>query len=190
VDGAQRIHHRHGDGGRLFVGDAAILERQVFLQRHSRHVLHHQIPGAVVAKEVEHRHDAGMIVEAGDGAAFVEELGEAVFEVVARLAAVRRDRGAIRAAGGEVAGEEFLHRELDLQVRLVGDVGDAEAAVAEDAADQIAILEPRARRQVHRVFRRRAFAIAAGRADFEALARLHAAHAQIIGIDNIHGAIR
>ena len=77
VHDAQRVEHRHDDRDGLVIGDRP-LQLQIFHERQAVEVLHDEIARAMFAEEAQHRRDAGMIVEAHDGAALFEELGQPV----------------------------------------------------------------------------------------------------------------
>ena len=77
VDDAQRIEHRHGDRDGLFIGDRP-LQLQILHERQAVEVLHDEIARAMFAEEAEHRRDTGMIVEAHDGAAFLDDFERAL----------------------------------------------------------------------------------------------------------------
>ena len=96
VDGAQRVHHGHGNRQRLLVRQAAASRDEMLLHRPARDIAHNQVTGTVRLEVVQHRHDTWMIVEPRNGASLFEELGQTVLEVLARRAAVGSHRRAVR----------------------------------------------------------------------------------------------
>lgn len=97
-----------------------------------------------LAEEVVNRDDAGALLELGQGARLVLEALQAVQVPLPRLTGVDRDGAPIPGAGSKVPRQVFLDRELEGEVVVPAEVGDAESAVAEHSADAVAPVKERA----------------------------------------------
>ncbi len=140
VQVARAVHHlepveergQQRDDARL--GDVLVL-LAVGLERLAALVLEDHVGGLVGLEEARHAHDV-RVAEGGEGARLDEEAVEAVLVellvgVVARLHAV------VERAVGELLGKVFLDDHLGGEVHVGGGIGDAEAALAEDAVDAV-----------------------------------------------------
>ena len=166
VHRAQRVHYGQQEPHGEVEGDACFgLALQVFLQRDAGHVFHDDVAGAVGTEEVLHADHAGVLVEARQRAGLVDEAREAVVEGLG-LVAVDAQADPVAAAGGAVPRQVLLDGQGQRQVLVECQVGDAEAAVAEDPAEAVAAIEQAADRQEGRrvVGARLPAAGAAGRA--------------------------
>ena len=111
--------------------------------------LQHHVAGVVGEEVAVHAHDVG-VNEAGERPRLLDEALEPPLVVLG--AALRARRGlAGGAAGGVVGGKVFLDGDEPGQRRLVGEIGDAEAAGAQHALDAIVANQLRPLRQRQQV---------------------------------------
>ncbi len=119
--------------------DLRLRERAVRLhpvgKRRALDEFHHHVGGAVRLEEAHHAHDVRM-AERRHGARLVEKAPLAPVERVGGGRRARRDR-IVGAARGDVVGQVFLDRDLEVEVRVGREVGQPEAAHAEHALDAV-----------------------------------------------------
>src|SRR5262249_46876319 len=99
--------------------------------------LHHHVRGAVRLEEAQHAHDVG-VTERGERARLVEEARQAPLERLGCGLALRLHR-LIVAALGEIAGQVLLDRDLEVEVRIGREIGQAEAADPQGLLDLVLV---------------------------------------------------
>ena len=117
-----------------------------------------------------------MTLELGQGIAFFGKSCQSVVEIVAVARTDRADGKAILSPRGNLHGKIFFNGELGVQFQVAAEISDAEAALAEGAANNIFILQNRARRQLLGIFRA-TIKIAALRTYPQLSLAVHTAHA-------------
>ena len=134
MNGAQGVHHRCQDPDGLLPGDLAALVLDVSLEALSLYVVHHEIGGAVLLKVAPHADDIGVSLELCQHPGLVQESLHAVAEVLLPLPGVDGYLMVARGPDGHAVRQELLDGDLDIQLVVPGQIGDAEAALAQDAA--------------------------------------------------------
>ena len=99
------------------------------------------------AEEVFDGDDAGMLVEMGEGPGFFEEAVQAVGELLAGWARIDGQADPIRRPAGAIAGQILLDGQPQMEIVVPGQVGDAEAAMAQHPADAVAPIQQLAQGQ-------------------------------------------
>ena len=151
VDGGQCPEHRNHHVQGLVHGHLPAVVGDVGLEADPLDVVHDEVGGVVLVKIAGHTGDVGVSDELGQGPGLLLEALRAVGKVL--RPGVHHDGhvGPLH-AGGHVAGHVLLHRHLGLELGVKGHVGDAEAALAQDAAHDVAVVEHRPRPEGHREF--------------------------------------
>lgn len=127
--------------------------REEVLQVLAFEVLHDDVGGSVPLEEVLDAHHAVGPVEACEHSGFAQEALLAVLGGFSPGAA-ERDKGRYRRDPAREAGRVvFLHGDAIVEHVIEADVGDAEAALAERQADEVALLEERAGHELVRFLR-------------------------------------
>ena len=90
-----------------------------------------------------------MADEFRQGPGLLPEPLRAVGEIVRPSARHNGDRAPLH-PGRHLAGHVFLNGHLGLELGIESQIGDAEAALAQDAADDVAVVEHRPRPKGHR----------------------------------------
>lgn len=93
-------------------------------------VLHNEVCSSVGAEEIAARDDAGMAANRYQGAGFVSESPQPVFEIPTVRAAPRPHSGSF--PKGEFDGKVFLDGYGQIQFIMAGAVDDTEATVPDD----------------------------------------------------------
>ena len=144
VDLGQTVEQRHEERAQFVLGELAALLAHDGGEAVALLVLHHHVGGAVRLEEAEHRHDARM-AEYREGLRLLQEALEAPVVIVLVALGARPDRG-LALADGELDRQVLLDRDVLLEVGVPGEIGDAEAARAQDRLDLV-LVEPEAGRQ-------------------------------------------
>ena len=113
-------------------------------------VVHDEIRSVVLVKVAGHRRNVGVADEFGQGPGLLLEPFGAVGEVLRSALHRHRDSGAD--AGGDLVGHELLDGHLGLQLGVPGQIGDAEAALAQHPAHDVPAIQNSPGPQGHRVF--------------------------------------
>ena len=87
------------------------------------------------------------MVEPGEDLRFLHEAFQSPFEIVALALALRLDREAGQ-PDRDLVRDVFLDRDLAVLGQIVGEIGDAEAAVAQHTLEPIAMLDMAVRQPV------------------------------------------
>ena len=176
----KRRHDRHQQRTRFLPAHPAAHLLQPCLQCDPLAVLADRISRVILLKDVVHRHHRRQVAQTrectGVSAEFLLVFGKGVFTAADHL------HSAVLGALAERIGQEFPDQDRRLEHLIKTDIHRRVAARMQHPADQIAVGQQRAHRQVvRRVFsRRRIPAYAAFPPPFRQ--RIHAAHAQIIAI--------
>ncbi len=115
MDLLQSIQHGHGDRHGFLVGQPVTLFGHVILQIHPLQVAHDDIGGSVGPEKITDRNDVGMFIELGQGTRFLQEFVQAVLELPAG-AGIGRNLLVAHRPGGQVLGQIFLDRQLEVEV--------------------------------------------------------------------------
>ena len=130
----QAVEKRGGDGEH-----GALLERPAgadpFAERLPGNEFHHHVRGPVRFEKTQDPDDIRM-AERGERARFVEKPGKAPLERLRAGLGLRLDR-LVFAALGEVAGQVLLDRNLEVEVRVSGEISQAEAPDSESLLDAV-----------------------------------------------------
>ena len=135
----QRRHQALDLLGSHAVAPQPALERVALYQRHDH------VGRAVGFQEIDDANDGRRVFELGQDPRLVEEALASPDEVLAEIGRSRQDAQPVvaqRQGGRQV----FLDGDVAMQLGVVGLIGDAEAAMAEDG-DHLEALQHRARRQ-------------------------------------------
>ena len=175
MDGAQRGKQGLNEGKQLSGRDPPAALGGQLHEIGALHILHHDIGGVVGLEIVADHDDLRLLFHARHGAGLVQEALEPLV-IILRLGSHPADhrQGGLGEPGDPVDGEIFLDGHFHFQTEIAADVGDAEAALAQGAPDQIASSQDRAQRQMVGGGRVRALGQPA---DGAALSRGHPAHA-------------
>ncbi len=101
-------------------------------------VVHHHVGGVVVLEKAVDADDVG-VAEGRQGARFEQEAVQPDPVLFLVAAALGPDGGGLFVAHRQVVGQVFLDRHLGVQVGIVRQVGDAEAADAQHALDAVLV---------------------------------------------------
>ena len=145
------VHQRQQEGSGLLHTEAPRSAAHVFVERDAVHILHHEVCGGVLLKIAVDADDVRIPDELGQGLGLFEEALHAVFKVLPPLAGVDLHRGASGDPARKVRGQVFLDGDAVAGLVVEGDVGDAEAALAQHAPDGVAPVEDGAGAQGERV---------------------------------------
>ena len=115
--------------------------------------LHDDIGRAVGFEEIEHPHDGGRVLQAGERAALGDEALAAPGEIVGRAGRARQHGRAVL-PHGKRQRQVFLDGDLAAELAVARAVGDAEPALPQDGDDLVAPDHP-SRRQRDQIDRRR-----------------------------------
>ena len=124
--------------------------RHEFLECRAVHVLHDDIDGIVGLEKVAHGDDLRLFVHFCHRPRLIEEAPAALVVVPLRARVAVHLLRDVRVARDPGGGEIFLYGDLQLQLQVAADIGDAEAALPQHAAHEIAVHEHGAGRQVVR----------------------------------------
>ena len=114
------------------------LHGNIALQVHAGHVFHDDVGGVVFFKEVLDPDDLGHIGEPGQGLGLPEEPGAAIIKQVPLAALQAGDlQGTHMVPGNKVVGVKFLNSHRGIQIQIPAQIGNAEAALAQDPAHQV-----------------------------------------------------
>ena len=114
-------------------------------------VIHDEVRGVVLVKVAGHTGDVGVADELRQGPGLLLEPLRAVGELLTAGLHHDGDRGAAY-AGGDLAGHELLDGYLGIQLGIQGQVGDAETALAQHPAHNVAVIQHRPGPQGNREF--------------------------------------
>ena len=145
VQHLQGIEHRRHDAVELLLRGLAAEPPQPVLEAFPALEAHHHVGRVIGLEHAGDAHDAGM-VEARQRARFLQEVGAAPVEdllVALGLCPHAHRLGAL----AEIVGVVFLDRHHGGEADVLGLIGDAEPAGADDTQDAIAAIENRSRRQ-------------------------------------------
>ena len=175
VHGAQGAKERLENGEELLRRDAAAALIHPGFEVRAVHVLHDDVRRFVLFKKVPDADDLRALVHLGHGARLVEEPRLPLLEALGHFSGKLRDAvGCLCHSGHLIRGEEFLNSHPQLQAKIIANIGDAEAALPQDAPHQIPSQENGAGQQMMGQGRIGALGEPAHRAG---LSRLHRAHA-------------
>ena len=144
--GKERLDHVQQLAG----GDAPAALRHEFLECRAVNVLHDDIDGVVGLEKVAHGDDLRLFVHFCHRPRLIEEAPAALVVVPLRARVAVHLLRDVRVARDPGGGKIFLDGDLQLQLQVAADVGDAEAALPQHAAHEIALHEHGAGRQVVR----------------------------------------
>ena len=111
--------------------------RQQLLKAASLLERHDHVGGIVVLEYRQNPHDVG-VVEAGEGAGLLDEPVETPAKIVPLVRGNRMDRG-VAFAHRELHRQVFLYRDLLIEILVVGEIGDTEPTLPEDALDPVPV---------------------------------------------------
>ncbi len=137
----QSLVHRHSSAR---VADVA-------LEADPLDVIHDEIRGIIGVKVAGHARDIGMSDKLGQGPGLLLESLRSVGKVVL-LGVHSHGDGSPLDTGSDVVGHVLLHGHLGLELGVIGQVGDAETALAQDAAHDVAVIEQRPGTEGYREF--------------------------------------
>ena len=115
--------------------------------------LHDDIGGAVGLEKIEHPHDGGRVLQAGQRAALGDEALAAPGEILGGTGRARQHGRAVL-PHGKRQRQIFLDGDLAAELAVARAIGDAEAALSQDGDDLVAPDHP-SRRQRDEIDRRR-----------------------------------
>ena len=148
VDFHQRARDRNKDRLGKFRIDLAAAASRHLSQVLSAEIFHDQIGGVVLREIVEDIHDDRIAAELQKRLRFLHELFSAVRENVPRLIVrIRNDVQRAFTAGRVFRRHVFLDRADIVSDNIFRDVCNAEAALSQDFADKISVVQQRERRQ-------------------------------------------
>ena len=129
VDEDQRVHHGQDDPHRVIEADFAAVSFQVVEQALALDEFHRKIGGAVFFKIGVDAADVVVADKLGERLRFGEK---ALLAVVKELLLFSRKGGDGVTVGAQSdrIGEEFFERDSLARLMILGDIGDAEAALA------------------------------------------------------------
>ena len=149
VDGSEgpqyRDHHIQG----VVYRDLPAVVGDIGLEADTLDVVHDKVRGVIFVKVAGDRGNIGVADEFCQGPGLLLEPLSAVGEVLGPALHRHGDGGAD--AGGDLIGHELLDSHLGLQLGVPGQVGDAEAALAQHPAHDVAVIQHSPRPQGHRV---------------------------------------
>ena len=102
-------------------------------------VIHDEVRGVVLVKVVGDARDVGLAHEFCQGAGLLLEALGAIGELLAAVLCQNGHGGAL--PGGDLAGHELLDGYLGIQLGIQGQVGDAETALAQHPAHDVAAVQ-------------------------------------------------
>ena len=137
VDGLQGLHDGGEEAHHLPPVDPAPLVLDVGLEADALHILHDEVGGAVLLEVAAHPHDVWVAQKLGQHPGLIQEALQAVAEVLLPLPGEDGDLGGAGDPGGHGLGQELLDGHLDVQHLVQGQVGDAEAALAQHPAQDV-----------------------------------------------------
>ena len=136
VDDIQSVQQRHHYGAQLGL-TAYLLGFEQFFQALAAFVLHHHVGGAVRLEHTHHPYDVG-VAEFRQGAGLGDESIQTPTVSVAVVLGDGMDV-AVVAAGREFHRQKLFYRDTLIQVRIQGQIGNAEAALADHRADHVPV---------------------------------------------------
>ena len=113
---------------------------QIVLEAGALDIIHNEVGRVVLFEVAVHTHNVGVADELRQSFGLVEKTLFPVKEVLLPLAGVGRDRMAVR-AGGHSVGEILLDSHQTAVLMVLGNVGDAEAALAQHPSKNVASVE-------------------------------------------------
>ena len=138
---------------------------QIVLEAGALDIIHNEVGRVVLFEVAVHTHNVGVADELRQGFGLVEKTLFPVKEVLLPLARVGRNRVTVR-AGGHSIGEILLDGHQNTGLMVLGNIGDAKAALAQHPSENIAPVEYSAWRQRHgKLARLGAGVVSAGRAN-------------------------
>ena len=140
----QRLHQRE----QLLRLNAAAALGHKLLEGGAVHIFHHDVSRVVRLKKVPHAHNLALFHHFRHGARFPQEALQAVLIAAGGPRVTGDGKGLFRTARHPVGGEILLHGHLELQPEIEADVRDAEAALTQNAANQIPPQQDRPGRQM------------------------------------------
>ena len=163
---AEGFHQRQKKPVGFLYAQPSAFSGKILVQGITVHILHDKVRGVIFFKIAVDPDDMLVPVESRKGPRFLQELLLSVFVVLLSLSGVDQDRGTSALPSGKVRGEIFLDGNTLSALIVLGNVGDTEAALAENTADRIPAVQNRAQFQRQRIFRSlSAFVITAEGAD-------------------------
>ena len=132
------VLHKRPEHGEQPLGGEAALGLHLVAEGHAVEVLHDEIGRAVGGEEVLHLHHGLELRLLGEQPRLVEKAVERALELGGH-AGLGLDALAVRRAHGALDGEALLDRDALAAVGLHGDVGYAEAALADGRAGEVAV---------------------------------------------------
>ena len=150
MDRSQSPEHRdHHVQGVLHTHLSAVVG-DVGFETDTLDVVHNEVRGVVLVKVAGDGGNVGVADELGQGPGlFLEPLG-AVRKILGTVGGEDGDGGALH-TGGQLPGHELLDGYLGLQLGVPGQVGDAEAALAQHPAHDVPVIQNSPGPQGHRV---------------------------------------
>ncbi len=141
----QRVEQRRDEAIELLLFGQSVETAKPVLEAHALLEAHHHVRGGVGLENAADAHDAG-VLEARQGARFLEEVDAPLLE--GGLVALRfRPHAHGGVAVAEVDGVILLDRHHGAEVDILGLVGDAKPARADDAQDAVVVVQDRVDRQ-------------------------------------------
>ena len=140
VDRRQRPQDGDHDVQRLICGDPASRVGDVAFEADPFDIVHNEIGRTVFVKVTADARDIGMADELRQCPGLLPEALRAVGEVLRPGVRHDRDRSAFH-TGGDFTGHIFLNGHLGLELGVEGQIGDAETALAQDAAHNVAVIQ-------------------------------------------------
>ena len=174
MDPAEGIHNRAQDGKGLPGRQGTALHLDIALQVRSLHILHGDIGSIVLREIIVDLYDTGDIGQLGHGPGFPHEALPVMLEDLRVIAGAGHFQRIGIVAGHDAAGVILLNGQRDVQIVIPADVGDAEAALAQDFTHGILAPEAGAYGQLVGIIWD-VFVVAAMLADRAAVLQLHAA---------------
>ena len=138
VDGGQRPEHRDHHVQGLLHADLPAVVGDVGLEGDALDVVHDEVGRVVFVEVAGHAGDVGVADELRQGPGLLLEPLRAVGKLLALGVHGHGHGGAD--AGGDVVGHELLDGHLGVQLGVQGQIGDAEAALAEHPANDVAVI--------------------------------------------------
>ena len=153
VHARERLHQRQQQLSRVLDAEAAAVLLHVLVQGQALDIVHHEVGRAVLLEVAVDAHDVRVPDEVRERLRLLQEQLLAVAEVLPPLAGEQLHRAGVAAAAGHVGRQILLDRDALLRLVVLGDIGHAEAALAEHAPDDVTSVQDRAGPQRERIAR-------------------------------------
>ena len=168
------------DGEKIFLADRAAIPQPV-LKTGSLDKCCHQISRAMQFKDVENMEN-GRMLQRGQGAAFLDEALPRPFEVCRVVFGSGHDGRSIRFPNSEIKGQQFLDRDLAVEVGVIRKIGQTKSAVTQQPHNMI-LAQAESRRQRVLVFGRHELVFGMARSRRAAIELTEDCHAAAGGWD-------